>query len=78
MPERTYNHIACRIEDEELDYYDVIIRELGLELRHPRSRVDGEGRSLYFYNFDKHLLELHTGTHSERLSRYSLDACERA
>jgi len=33
--------------------------------------VDGEGESLYFYDFDNHLFELHTGTLEERLARYS-------
>ena len=78
LPERTYNHVAFRIEENEFDYYESKIRELGLELRPPRLRVDGEGRSLYFYDFDNHLFELHTGTLLERLSRYSLDTCEQA
>ncbi|WP_282433329.1 FosX/FosE/FosI family fosfomycin resistance hydrolase [Desulfosporosinus sp. FKA] len=71
LSERTYNHVAFRIEEDEFVYYESKIRELGLELRTPRSRVDGEGRSLYFYDFDNHLFELHTGTLSERLSRNS-------
>ena len=36
-----------------------------------RPRVEGEGRSLYFYDFDNHLFELHTGTLEERLKRYA-------
>ena len=34
----------------------------------PRER---EGRSLYFYHFDNHLFELHTGTLDERLRSYT-------
>ncbi|EIW18957.1 lactoylglutathione lyase-like lyase [Pelosinus fermentans DSM 17108] len=32
--------------------------------------MEGEGRSLYFYDYDNHLFELHTGTLTERLKRY--------
>lgn len=35
-----------------------------------RSRIIGEGRSIYFYDFDNLLFELHTGTLSERLACY--------
>ena len=40
------------------------------EIRRPRERVPGEGRSVYFYDSDNHLFELHTGTLAERLERY--------
>lgn len=78
LPERTYNHVAFRIEEDEFDIFESKIRELGLELRPPRPRVEGEGRSLYFYDFDNHLFELHTGTLSGRLSRYYFNTCEQA
>lgn len=71
LSQRTYNHIAFKIADEEFDRYKERICKLGLDMKPPRSRVDGEGRSLYFYDFDNHLFELHTGTLSERLVRYS-------
>lgn len=35
-----------------------------------RARVEGEGASLYFYDFDNHLFELHSGALAERLERY--------
>ncbi len=70
LPERTYHHIAFKIRETDFDLYESKIRSLGLELRPPRSRVQGEGRSLYFYDFDNHLFELHTGTLSERLACY--------
>ena len=69
VAERTYNHVAFKVRDEDLDRYEAAIRELGLEVKPPRPRVEGEGRSLYFYDFDNHLLELHTGTLDERLAR---------
>lgn len=70
LPERTYHHIAFKIGEADFDLYESKIGSLGLELRPARSRVQGEGRSLYFYDFDNHLFELHTGTLSERLACY--------
>nr|EHU9844980.1 FosX/FosE/FosI family fosfomycin resistance thiol transferase [Listeria monocytogenes] len=43
---------------------------LGVEIKPERPRVQGEGSSIYFYDFDNHLFELHTGTLEERLKRY--------
>jgi len=71
LSDRTYNHVAFKIPNEEFDNYEERIRALELDLKTPRTRVEGEGRSLYFYDFDNHLFELHTGTLSERLFRYS-------
>lgn len=51
------------------EVYDSL-RKLGVEIKPPRPRVEGEGQSLYFYDFDKHLFELHTGTLAQRLQRY--------
>ncbi len=70
LPSRTYNHIAFKIAPDAIDGYRARIERLGLELRESRSRVEGEGRSLYFYDHDNHLFELHTGTLEERLERY--------
>lgn len=67
---RTYNHVAFKIRDEDFDIYEKRLLELGIEFKPPRLRVEGEGRSLYFYDYDNHLFELHTGTLSERLKRY--------
>jgi catechol 2,3-dioxygenase-like lactoylglutathione lyase family enzyme len=71
LPSRTYNHIAFKIDEAALDAYRARIESLGLDLRDSRPRVEGEGRSLYFYDDDNHLFELHTGTLEERLRRYS-------
>ncbi len=70
LAEKTYNHIAFKIPDEDFDAYAERVRLLGVEIRESRSRVDGEGRSLYFYDYDNHLFELHTGTLEQRLKRY--------
>jgi fosfomycin resistance protein FosX len=70
LPTRTYNHVAFKIADADYDDCLARIRTLGLELREGRSRVEGEGRSIYFYDHDNHLFELHTGTLEQRLARY--------
>jgi catechol 2,3-dioxygenase-like lactoylglutathione lyase family enzyme len=67
---KTYNHIAFKIDDDDFDDYLSRIHDLGLELREGRARVPGEGQSIYFYDDDNHMFELHTGTLEERLERY--------
>lgn len=71
LPERSYNHIAFKIDDADFDRYAERVRKLGLDMRPPRPRVEGEGRSIYFHDHDNHLFELHTGTLAERLARYA-------
>ncbi len=71
LPECTYNHIAFSVPDEALEQYEQKIRQLELTIRPSRSRVSGEGRSLYFYDYDNHLFELHAGNLTERLARYA-------
>ena len=71
LPERSYNHVAFKIPAAQFDEYARRVRELGVETRPGRDRVEGEGRSLYFYDYDNHLFELHTGTLPERLRRYA-------
>jgi len=71
LPSRTYNHIAFKISDVDYDECLARIKSLGLEVREGRSRVEGEGRSIYFYDYDNHMFELHTGTLDERLACYS-------
>ncbi|EOH93955.1 fosfomycin resistance protein FosX protein [Enterococcus haemoperoxidus ATCC BAA-382] len=70
LPTRTYDHIAFKIEESEYDNYLAKINTLGLEIKAGRSRIEGEASSIYFYDFDNHLFELHTGTLEERLKRY--------
>ena len=71
LPTRTYNHVAFKVSDAQLEKARVVIERLGLDLKPPRARVDGEGQSLYFHDHDNHLFELHTGTLDERLARYA-------
>ena len=71
LPARSYNHVAFKIADADFDLYLDRIAGLGLEFEPPRPRVEGEGRSIYFYDHDNHLFELHTGTLEQRLARYA-------
>jgi catechol 2,3-dioxygenase-like lactoylglutathione lyase family enzyme len=68
---RCYNHIAFEIADQDYERYKEKLLLAGVELRPERPRVEGEGRSIYFYDYDNHLFELHTGTLKERLKRYA-------
>ena len=68
---KTYNHIAFKIDHTELEDYCLRIKEAGLKIEKGRSRIQGEGASIYFYDYDNHLFELHTGTLEERLAKYN-------
>ena len=68
---RSYNHVAFQVDASSLDELRQVIDSLGLEQRPPRSRVKGEGESIYFYDEDGHLFELHTGSLRERLRAYA-------
>jgi len=68
--QRSYQHVAFAVADADLPIYQARLEALGVDIRPPRSRVEGEGRSLYFHDFDNHLFELHTGTLADRLVRY--------
>ena len=68
--ERTYQHVAFSVSDNDLRSYKERLEALGVDIRPPRDRIEGEGHSLYFYDFDNHLFELHSGTLDQRLARY--------
>lgn len=70
LPSKTYNHIALEISEEDCSIYLERINELELEIKPPRIRIEGEGKSIYFYDYDNHLFELHTGNLLERLRAY--------
>lgn len=71
LPSRTYNHVAFKVDEAQLERARVAVARLGLDVKPARARVDGEGQSLYFHDHDNHLFELHTGTLDERLARYA-------
>ena len=68
--QRSYRHVAFSVNDADLPRYEADLLALGIEFRSPRNRVSGEGRSLYFYDFDNNLFELHTGSLEQRLAAY--------
>lgn len=68
---RTYNHIAFQVAAKNLPFFTKKIKELGLEIRTSRSRKKAEGKSLYFYDYDNHLFELHAGSLATRLKFYN-------
>ena len=70
LPARSYNHVAFKLADEEIEPSLERIRSLGLDVKPPRPRVEGEGRSIYFHDDDNHLFELHSGTLEQRLAAY--------
>lgn len=70
LTSRTYNHLAFKVSVDQLVKAKLAIEKLGLEFRESRPRVAGEGQSLYFYDYDNHLFELHTGTLEVRLAAY--------
>lgn len=68
--ERSYNHIAFHIKEEDLSFFEAKIKALKLDIAPSRARHPQEGQSLYFYDYDNHLFELHTGNLTTRLSYY--------
>lgn len=73
---RSYNHIAFTVTEEELALAEAKIRMKGLEILPARPRYPEEGKSLYFFDFDNHLFELHTGNLTTRLNFYAEMACD--
>ena len=71
LSQRSYNHVAFSIRDEDFERYAERIIALGVEIKYSRPRMEGEGRSLYFYDYDNHLFELHAGALGTRLKVYN-------
>ena len=69
--DRTYQHVAFKISSSDLTKFELRLRAIGVDIKPPRPRVEGESESLYFYDFDNHLFELHTGTLNQRLQVYA-------
>lgn len=68
---RSYRHAAFAVEADELPLFEARLRALGAEVQAPRARIEGEGVSLYFHDYDDNLLELHAGTLAQRLTAYA-------
>ena len=69
--EKTYNHIAFQVNDDDLPTFIEKVRSLKLTILPGRKREKAEGNSLYFYDDDNHLFELHTGDLNTRLQYYN-------
>lgn len=67
---QSYNHVAFQVDRRDLPALRERLTGLGLRIREGRNRVEGEGDSLYFWDDDNHLFELHSGSLRERLTRY--------
>lgn len=72
--ERSYNHVAFKVAPAEFAEVARRIRASGAEIKDGRSRIAGEADSLYFYDYDNHLFEIHSGTVDERLESYERTA----
>lgn len=68
---KTYNHIAFEIEEDDLIIFKDKILSLGLTILPGRDRKSAEGHSIYFYDYDNHLFELHAGKLNTRLRFYN-------
>ncbi len=68
--EKSYSHIALKVSESDFDMYVNRVESLDVEILDGRDRIDGEGRSIYFYDYDNHLFELHSGTLDQRLKTY--------
>jgi catechol 2,3-dioxygenase-like lactoylglutathione lyase family enzyme len=75
--ERSYNHIAFHVTEKELLRCTTQIQLLGLDILPGRPRHEREGTSLYFYDYDNHLFELHTGDLATRLAFYESQFSDR-
>lgn len=71
LNEKTYNHIAFKVEESDFDKYVERVNSLKLQVLTERTRKTGEGKSIYFYDYDNHLFEIHTGDLQTRLTCYN-------
>lgn len=69
--EKTYNHVAFQVDEKNLPIFEEKIRSFGLTILPGRKRDAAERQSLYFYDYDNHLFELHSGDLNTRLEYYN-------
>lgn len=69
--EKTYNHVAFEVKETDLALLKEKIQMLGLTILPGRNREQAEGQSIYFYDYDNHLFELHAGNLETRLQYYN-------
>jgi catechol 2,3-dioxygenase-like lactoylglutathione lyase family enzyme len=68
---QSYDHVALSVDADRIDEIRERLRNAGAGVVPSRPRIAAEGASIYFYDFDNHLFELHAGDLGERLRRYS-------
>lgn len=68
---RSYDHIALGIDLEAVPEVTRRLIEAGAEVVPSRPRIGAESASVYFYDFDNHLFELHAGDIADRLRHYA-------
>ena len=71
LAERSYRHVAFAVGGADLPAYRERLLALGVEVQPGRGRIEGEGASIYFHDYDNHLFELHAGTLEQRLAAYA-------
>lgn len=71
--EKSYNHIAFKVQKGDLAFFEKKLKSLNLTILSSRARKNEEGESLYFYDYDNHLFELHTGDLKTRLELYKAE-----
>ena len=67
---KTYNHIAFKVFSPELKMLREKVEKMGLQILAGRTRTRDEGEALYFYDYDNHLFEFHSGSLEKRLRYY--------
>jgi len=65
-----YNHLAFKVCSSELPLLKFELKKMGLQVLAGRGRTKEEGESLYFYDYDNHLFEFHSGDMEERIKYY--------
>ncbi len=71
LDKKTYNHLAFKVSKKDFLKYEEKIKNLWLEIKKWRKRKEAEAESIYFYDYDNHLFEIHSGTLEERLKEYN-------
>ncbi len=75
--EKSYRHVAFKVDENSIKTYEKKLSKLGATIVPSRSRIQEEGSSLYFYDYDNNFFELHSGTLEDRLERYNLSVKKR-
>ncbi|MFD2308055.1 FosX/FosE/FosI family fosfomycin resistance hydrolase [Enterococcus termitis] len=71
LKEQSYNHLAFKIDESDYDEMLKKIKAYGLVIKEGRKRIEADSKSIYFYDYDNHLFEFHTGTLKDRLTGYN-------